>query len=83
MNSYIKKYDFISPVTYDFAHMNSYVSNRYVKKMATDGGCGGVGGMTARYWSLVQTPKPGYFFVLANFHFAAILAISTYTKPNI
>ena len=53
--------------------------------MATDGGGGGAGRVTAlnRYWSLVPTPKPGYFFVLANFHFAAILAISTYTKPNI
>ena len=27
MNSYIKKYEFISPVTYKFIHMNSYVSD--------------------------------------------------------
>ena len=47
MNSYIKKYEFISPVTYDFVHMNSYVSDRYIKKMATDRGGGGVGGVTA------------------------------------
>ena len=47
MNSYIKKYELISPVTYDFVHMNSYVSDRYIKKMATDGGGGGVGVVTA------------------------------------
>ncbi len=46
MNSYIKKYEFIYRVTYDFVHMNSYVSDCY-KKMATDWGGRGVGGVTA------------------------------------
>jgi hypothetical protein len=27
MNSYIKKYEIISTVTYEFKHMNSYVSD--------------------------------------------------------
>ncbi len=47
MNSYTKKYEFISPVTCDFVHMNSYVSDWYIKKMATDGGGGEVGEVTA------------------------------------
>jgi hypothetical protein len=46
MNSYVKKYEFISSVTYNFVHMNSYVSGWYIKKMATDEGGGGVGGVT-------------------------------------
>ena len=29
LNSYIKKYEFISPVTYELLHMNSYVSDPY------------------------------------------------------
>ncbi len=55
--------------------------------MATDGGCGGVGGVTAMSerdvgpWFKPQNLDT--FFVLANFYFAAILAISTCTKPNI
>ena len=55
--------------------------------MATDGGGGEVGGVTAMIerdigpWFKPQNLDT--FFVLANFHFAAILAISTYTKPNI
>ena len=44
MNSYIKKYEFISPVTYELLHMNSYVSDPYINKMATDGGGGVVNG---------------------------------------
>ncbi len=60
--------------------------------MATDGGGGGVGGG----WSdrndcerhigpWFKSPKPWYIFLanLANFYVAAILAISTYIKPNI
>jgi hypothetical protein len=49
MNSYIIKYEFTSPVTYEFVHMNLYVSDPCLvyKKMATDGGGGGVGGVTA------------------------------------
>ena len=46
MNSYVKKYEFISSVTYNFVHMNSYVSDWYIIKMATDGGGAGVGGVT-------------------------------------
>jgi hypothetical protein len=42
MNSYIIKYEFISPVTYELLHMNSYVSD--IHKMATDGGGGVVYG---------------------------------------
>ena len=81
MNSYVKKYEFISSVTYNFVHMNSYVSYWYIKKMATDGGGGGAGGVTRRPVVGVQIPKKIFiFFVLANF---AILAISTYIKPNI
>jgi hypothetical protein len=55
--------------------------------MATDGGGGEVGGVTAMIerdigpWFKPQNLDT--FFVLANFYFAAILAISTYTKPNI
>ena len=30
MNSYIIKYEFISPVTYELLHMNSYVSDLYM-----------------------------------------------------
>ena len=58
--------------------------------MATDGGVGGVGEMTATIatanWSRVQIPKTWIQFFLANlanFHVATILAISTYKKPNI
>ncbi len=83
-------------MTYEFIHpaqcMNSYVSDPCLvyKKMATDGGGGGMGGVTmlrTPYWSLVQIPKTWMQFFLANylpnFHVAAILAISTYIKPNI
>ena len=77
MNSYVKKYEFTS----SFVHMNSYVSDWYIKKMATDRGGGGAGGVTRRPVVGVQIPKNLFnFFVLANF---AILAISTYIKPNI
>jgi hypothetical protein len=38
MNSYVKKYEFISPVTNELLHMNSYVSDPYINKMATDEG---------------------------------------------
>jgi hypothetical protein len=66
--------------------MNSYVSDPYINKMATDGGGGVVNGsvnwLRARYWSLVQIPTR-IQFSFANFHVTAILAISTYRKPNI
>ena len=54
MNSYVKKYEFTS----SFVHMNSYVSDWYIKKMATDGGGGGVGGVT------VGVQIPFFFFFL-------------------
>ena len=63
MNSYIEKYEFISPVTYEFLHMNSYVSDPCLvyKKMATDRGDGAVDGVTVAIasanWSRVQIPK--------------------------
>jgi hypothetical protein len=72
MNSYIKKYEFISPVTYEFIHpaqcMNSYVSNPCLE-MATDGGGGVVDGVTATIAARIgpgfKSPLPGYI-VLAN-----------------
>ena len=57
MNSYVKKYEFTS----SFVHMNSYVSDWYIKKMATDGGGGGVDGVTRRPVVGVQIP---FFFFL-------------------
>jgi len=70
MNSYIKKYEFIFPVTYEFIHpaqcMNSYVSDPCLvyKKMATDRGGGVVGGVTATIERNIgpwfKSPKPGY-----------------------
>ena len=56
MNSYVKKYEFISSVTYNFVHMNSYVSDWYIKKMATDGGGVGVGGVTAMIANAILVP---------------------------
>jgi len=62
MNSYIKKYEFIYPMTYEFVHlaqcMNSYVSDPCLvyKKMATDGGGGGVGGVTATIANAILVP---------------------------
>ncbi len=92
MNSYIKKYEFISTVTCEFVHMNSYVSNPCLvyKKMATDGGGGRLGGVTTTIANAILVPGSNpqnldTFFLanLANFHVAAILAISTYIKTNI
>ena len=55
MNSYVKKYEFTS----SFVHMNSYVSDWYIKKMATDGGGGGMGGRP-----VVGVQIPIFFFFL-------------------
>jgi hypothetical protein len=62
----------------------------YIKKMATDRGGGGVGGVTAMIANAILVPGSNpqnldTFFLanLANFHVAAILAISTYIKPNL
>ncbi len=62
----------------------------YINKMATIGGGGVVCEVTAMIatgnWSWVQIPITLIQFFLANlanFHVAAILAISTYIKPNI
>jgi hypothetical protein len=85
MNSYIKKYEFISTVTsetYEFIspgdlsfHAYEFICiRRYIKKMATGGGGGEVDGGS--------NPHPDTIF-FANFHLTAILAISTYIKPNI
>jgi hypothetical protein len=79
------------PVTFYFIHMNSYVSNPCLvyKKIATDGGGGVVDGLTAMIASAILVPgsNPHLDTIvlanLANFHVAAILAISTYLKPNI
>ncbi len=76
MNSYIKKNEFISPVTYEFVHENSYVSDPCLvhKKIATDRGDGGVGGVTAMIESDIgpwfKSPNLDTFFLanLANFH---------------
>ncbi len=58
--------------------------------MATDGGGGLVGGLTATIvtanWSQVRIPKTWIRFVLANlanFHVATILANLCIYKPNI
>jgi hypothetical protein len=58
--------------------------------MATDGGGGVVGGMTAMIVNAILVPGSNpqnqdtiIFANLATFHVAAILAISTYIKPNI
>ncbi len=58
--------------------------------MATDRGGGGVGGVTAMIANAILVPGSNpqnldTFFLanLANFHVAAILAISTYIKPNL
>ncbi len=92
MNSYIKKYGFISTVTCEFLHMNSYVSDPcfVYKKMATNGEGGGGGGVTATIPNAILVPGSNSqnldtFFLanLANFYVAANLAISTYIKPNI
>ena len=58
MNSYIKKYEFISTVTCEFLHMNSYVSDPCLvyKKMATDGGGEGVGGVTTTILNAILVP---------------------------
>jgi hypothetical protein len=83
---FIHPCEFIYPVTYEFIYpakcMNSYVSDPcLVYKMATHGGGGVVGGVTATIatadWSRVQIPKTWiHFFLanLANFHVATILA---------
>jgi hypothetical protein len=62
----------------------------YINKMATGGGGGDVGGLTATIatpnWSRVQIPKTWiHFFLanLANFHVANILAKLYIYKPNI
>ena len=83
MNSYIriKKYEFISPVTYVFMHTNSYVSDPCLvykkwrlaeevgKWMADSDDC-------ERHFGPWFKSPPGYMF-FANFHVTAILAIST------
>ncbi len=63
---------------------------QYIKKMATEGGSGVVGGSTATIananWSRVRIPKTWiHFFLanLANFHVATILANLYIYKPNI
>ncbi len=55
---YIKKYEFISTVTCEFLHMNSYVSDPCLvyKEMATDGGGGGMGGVTATIPNAILVP---------------------------
>ena len=67
--------------------MNSYVSDPCLvyKKMATDGGEGVVGGVTATIVSAILIPGSNpqnldtlFLAILANFHVASILAISTY-----
>ena len=61
-NSYIKKYEFRYPVTHEFIHlaqcMNSYVSDPCLvyKTMATDGGGGVVGGVTATIAIAILVP---------------------------
>jgi hypothetical protein len=72
MNSYITKYEFISPVTYEFVHMNSYASDPCLvyKIMATDGGGGEVDGVIAMIVNTILVPGSNpktwiLFFVLA------------------
>ena len=62
----------------------------WYKKMATDGGGGGAGGVTTTIVNAILVPGSNpqnldtiFLAKLANFHVAAILAISTYIKSNI
>ncbi len=84
-------------MTYEFIHpaqcMNSYVSDPCLvhKKIGHwwrwwGGEWSDRGDCECHIGPWFKSPKPGYIFVLANlanFHVAAILAISTYIKPNI
>jgi len=71
--------------------MNSYVSNPCLvyTKIVTDGGVGERNGVTVIITSAILVPGSNpqldtiFSANLANFHVAAIFAISTYIKPNI
>jgi hypothetical protein len=81
-------------MTYEFKHMNSYsyVSDPCLvhKKWPLTEEVGGVGGVTATIANAILIPGSNpqkldtiFLATLANFHVAAILAISTYIKPSI
>ena len=64
MNSYVKKYELISSVTY-FCAYEFICTYSYIKKMATDGGGGVVGGVAAR--PVVGGSNPKIFFSIFSY----------------
>ena len=71
MNLYVKKYEFTS----SFVHMNSYVSDWYIKKWPLTEEVGGWVELTQRPVVWVQIPNFFIFFCISKFCYFSNLYI--------